>query len=201
MLACNCNQQGVLEILTSASEFDTLPMRHGEERALRQLAAHVPLSNDSLKFTDPHTKAFLLLQAHLSRMPVAGDLAMDQKTVLKEVLKLVQAMVDVLSSSGWLKPALAAMEVSQMCVQVSCPLLLDLSYSLSLSFCVRAHLLPQFDPELHVRVNSLWVYALTFGVSECRPCGTRRRICCSCRGCPQTLPRRLRRPRSKRSLT
>jgi len=50
-------------------------------------------------------------------MPVAGDLAMDQKTVLKEVLRLVQAMVDVLSSSGWLKPALAAMEVSQMTVQ------------------------------------------------------------------------------------
>jgi len=115
--------------LTSASEFDTLPMRHGEEKALRQLAAHVPLTNSSLKYNDPHTKAFLLLQAHLSRMPVAGDLAMDQKTVLREVLKLVQSMVDVLSSSGWLKPALAAMEVSQMTVQAlwdSSPNLLQL---------------------------------------------------------------------------
>ena len=121
--------KGILEILTSASEFDLLPMRHGEEKALRQLAAHVPLSNDALKYTNPHTKAFLLLQAHLSRMPVAGDLAMDQKSVLREVLKLVQAMVDVLSSSGWLKPALAAMEVSQMCVQAlwdSSPNLLQL---------------------------------------------------------------------------
>ena len=75
--------KGILEILTSASEFDSLPMRHGEEKALRQLAAHVPLTNSTLKYNDPHTKAFLLLQAHLSRMPVAGDLAMDQKTVLR----------------------------------------------------------------------------------------------------------------------
>ena len=29
--------QGILEILTSASEFDNLPMRHGEEKALRQV--------------------------------------------------------------------------------------------------------------------------------------------------------------------
>jgi len=109
--------KGIIEILTSASEFDNLPMRHGEEKALRQLAAHVPLTNEQMKYTDPHTKAFLLLQAHLSRMPLAGDLAMDQKAVLREALRLIQAMVDVMSSSGWLKPALAAMEVSQMVVQ------------------------------------------------------------------------------------
>jgi len=40
--------KGILEILTSASEFDSLPMRHGEEKALRQLAAHVPLTNSTL---------------------------------------------------------------------------------------------------------------------------------------------------------
>ena len=42
---------------------------------------------------------------------------MDQKFVLKESVKLIQAIVDVISSNGWLKPALAAMELSQMIVQ------------------------------------------------------------------------------------
>mmetsp|Transcript_62196 Transcript_62196/g.148187 ORF Transcript_62196/g.148187 Transcript_62196/m.148187 type:complete len:2144 (+) Transcript_62196:214-6645(+) len=123
--------KGVLEILTSASEFDAIPIRHGEEKALRQLAAHVPLSNDSMKYSDPHTKAFLLLQAHLSRIPLAGDLALDQKVVLNDSMRLIQAMVDVMSSSGWLKPALAAMEVSQMVVQAlwdSSPNLLQLPH-------------------------------------------------------------------------
>ena len=78
--------KGILEILTSASEFDHLPMRHGEEKALRQLAAHVPLTNASLKYSDPHTKAFLLLQAHMSRMPVAGDLAMARTFLEKSSL-------------------------------------------------------------------------------------------------------------------
>jgi pre-mRNA-splicing helicase BRR2 len=36
---------------------------------------------------------------------------------LKDSLKLIQAIVDVISSNGWLKPALAAMELSQMIVQ------------------------------------------------------------------------------------
>mmetsp|Transcript_34715 Transcript_34715/g.87733 ORF Transcript_34715/g.87733 Transcript_34715/m.87733 type:complete len:2149 (+) Transcript_34715:158-6604(+) len=109
--------KGIIEILSNASEYANLPMRHGEEKSLRQLAAHVPITTSSMKYTDPHTKAFLLLQAHFSRLNLAGDLTLDQKTVLHDTIRLVQAMVDVISSSGWLKPALAAMEVAQMTVQ------------------------------------------------------------------------------------
>jgi len=37
--------------------------------------------------------------------------------VLDKATRLLQATVDVISSSGWLAPALATMELSQMCVQ------------------------------------------------------------------------------------
>ena len=66
---------------------------------------------------DVHAKTLVLLQCHFSRKPIPSDLRADQKLVLKDSLKLIQAIVDVISSNGWLKPALAAMELSQMVVQ------------------------------------------------------------------------------------
>ena len=48
----------------------------------------------------------------------AGDLSQDQRAVVPESVRLLQAVVDVVASSGWLAPALVAMEMSQMVVQV-----------------------------------------------------------------------------------
>mmetsp|Transcript_21253 Transcript_21253/g.29469 ORF Transcript_21253/g.29469 Transcript_21253/m.29469 type:complete len:287 (-) Transcript_21253:196-1056(-) len=92
-------------------------MRPNEEEAVRKLLQHSPLTLDAPKYTDPHTKANALLQAHFSRAALTGDLALDQRTVLGDAHRLLQAMVDVISSSGWLNPALACMELSQMVTQ------------------------------------------------------------------------------------
>jgi len=58
-----------------------------------------------------------LLQAHFSRIPLASAVESDQMKVLPDATRLLQAMVDVISSSGWLAPALATMELSQMVTQ------------------------------------------------------------------------------------
>ena len=42
---------------------------------------------------------------------------MDQRTAVAESVRLLQASVDVIASSGWLSPALVAMEMSQMVTQ------------------------------------------------------------------------------------
>ncbi len=55
--------QGLLEILSSASEFDDLAIRPGEEEAVRKLLMHAPVAVDKPRYTDPHTKANALLQA------------------------------------------------------------------------------------------------------------------------------------------
>ncbi|KAJ4702368.1 DExH-box ATP-dependent RNA helicase [Melia azedarach] len=109
--------KGLLEVLASASEYAQLPIRPGEEEVVRRLINHQRFSFENPKCTDPHVKANALLQGHFSRQHVGGNLALDQREVLLSASRLLQAMVDVISSNGWLSLALLAMEVSQMVTQ------------------------------------------------------------------------------------
>jgi pre-mRNA-splicing helicase BRR2 len=106
--------KGLLQILSSASEYLDMPVRAKEQATLQRLARHLPVKLDP---SASYFKTSVLLQAHFSRTPLTADLRADQRVILSEALRLLQAMVDVVSSSGWLKPALAAMELSQMIVQ------------------------------------------------------------------------------------
>ncbi|ESN94050.1 hypothetical protein HELRODRAFT_102998 [Helobdella robusta] len=109
--------RGLIEIIANASEYDSIPIRHHEDSILKQLAAKLPNKLQSPKFNDPHVKTNLLLQAHLSRMQLAPELMTDTEEILGKAYRLIQACVNVLSSNGWLAPALAAMELSQMVTQ------------------------------------------------------------------------------------
>ncbi|KAL7257965.1 hypothetical protein ACSBR1_004148 [Camellia fascicularis] len=116
-LTAKAKMKGLLEILASASEYAQLPIRPGEEELIKKLINHQRFSFENPKCTDPHVKANALLQAHFSRHVVGGNLASDQREVLLSASRLLQAMVDVISSNGWLSLALLAMEVSQMVTQ------------------------------------------------------------------------------------
>lgn len=95
-------------------------MRQREDRLLRQLASRLPMKQKAnTLYNDPHVKVNILLQAHFSRMQLTPELQSDQTEILRLVLRFVAACVDVLSSSLWLEPALAAMELSQMIVQAT----------------------------------------------------------------------------------
>jgi pre-mRNA-splicing helicase BRR2 len=110
--------KGLIDILCSASEYADMGMRGSqEERALVRLSKHLPIKADVANMIEPHTKSNILLQAHFSRKNLPADLMLDQKKILMEALRLLQAMVDVMSTQSWLSPALAAMELSQMVTQ------------------------------------------------------------------------------------
>merc|ERR1712087_80690 len=109
--------KGLVEIMSSAAEFDALPVRHREEDLLKQLSMHCPQQIEDARFNDPHTKTNVLVQCNFSRREVGREMAADLDFVLDKATRLLQATVDVISSSGWLAPALATMELSQMCVQ------------------------------------------------------------------------------------
>lgn len=59
----------------------------------------------------------MLLQCFFARRVLPPDLAADQREVLLIAPRLIQAIVDVISSNNWLTPAMAAMELAQMLVQ------------------------------------------------------------------------------------
>ncbi|XP_009127091.2 DExH-box ATP-dependent RNA helicase DExH12 [Brassica rapa] len=117
LLSSKTKMKGLLEILTSASEYDMIPIRPGEEDRVRRLINHQRFSFENPNCTDPHVKANALLQAHFSRQSITTNLEMDQREVLLSATRLLQAMVDVISSNGWPNLALLAMEASQMVTQ------------------------------------------------------------------------------------
>lgn len=115
-LSARTKLKGILEIVTSATEFESIQVRRHEEGLLRRIYDRIPVKMSQPVHDSPHFKAFVLLQAHFSRMQLPIDLAKDQEVVLSRVLSLLSAMVDILSSDGHLN-AMNAMEMSQMVVQ------------------------------------------------------------------------------------
>jgi pre-mRNA-splicing helicase BRR2 len=115
-LTARTKLKGILEIVTSATEFESIQMRRHEDHILRRVYDRVPVKMSQPAFDSPHFKALVLLQAHFSRMQLPIDLAKDQEVIVSKVLNLLSATVDVLSSEGHLN-AMNAMEMSQMVVQ------------------------------------------------------------------------------------
>ncbi|XP_050545887.1 putative U5 small nuclear ribonucleoprotein 200 kDa helicase [Daktulosphaira vitifoliae] len=115
--------RGLLEIISSAAEYEKIPVRHREDTLLKSLAQRLPnklqpsSGQTSVRYNDPHVKVNLLLQAHLSRLQLGAELQGDTEVILAKAIRLIQACVDVLSSNGWLSPAVAAMELAQMITQ------------------------------------------------------------------------------------
>jgi activating signal cointegrator complex subunit 3 len=115
------NQQNsmreLLEIMCATHEYSELPVRHNEDGLNAELAKEVTW-NVSTPMNSPHTKANLLIQAHLSslQLPIS-DFVSDTRQVLDQTVRVSQAMVDVCAESGWLHTALHCISLLQMCIQ------------------------------------------------------------------------------------
>jgi len=94
-----------LKWMSAATEYNELPVRHNEDLINIELSAALPVSANSfgVPMWDPHVKAFLLIQAFLSRteLPIT-DYITDQNSVLDQAIRIMQASVDVLTELGFL---------------------------------------------------------------------------------------------------
>ncbi|KAG7383350.1 hypothetical protein PHYPSEUDO_003730 [Phytophthora pseudosyringae] len=119
-LKADSKVRALLTILSSATEFSDLPSRYGEDKKLEGLAKHLkfPVAAGG-DYGQAHVKTNVLLQVHFSKQHdrLSPALRQDLDLILRHAVRLLHAMVDVISSNGWLKPALAAMDLAQMVVQ------------------------------------------------------------------------------------
>ncbi len=112
----NATFQDVLSWMCSATEFDELPVRHNEDLINAELSKNLPLSADALGLPmwDPHVKAFLLLQAYMSRIDLPiSDYVGDQNSVLDQSIRIIQASIDVLTELGYLSSCTVMMTLLQ----------------------------------------------------------------------------------------
>merc|ERR1711959_270249 len=95
----------LMRVLCECPEYDELPVRHNEDKLNAEFAEHCPLEVDLAiqAFDSPHTKAFLLLQAHMWGLAVPiNDYKTDLKSVLDRSIPLIQAMVDIAAEEAQL---------------------------------------------------------------------------------------------------
>ncbi|KAM6593870.1 DExH-box ATP-dependent RNA helicase DExH14 [Cannabis sativa] len=107
-----------LLILSGASEYNELPVRHNEENYNEALSKKVRYMVDKDRFDDPHVKANLLFQAHFSQLELPiSDYVTDLKSVLDQSIRIIQAMIDICANSGWLSSSITCMHLLQMVMQ------------------------------------------------------------------------------------
>lgn len=108
----------LLRVLSDAYEFDQHPVRHNEDKYNEQLNNDCRIKVDKLAMDSPHAKTFLLLQAHLSHLPLPNaDYLTDTKSVLDQTIRIIQAMIDICAERGWLSTTLRIQQVLQSIIQ------------------------------------------------------------------------------------
>lgn len=115
MLKPELEIKNLIEILSEAQEFGELPVRHNEEDLNEILAKICPYEVDMDNLDSPHIKTNLLIQAHLSRLPLPiSDYVTDSKIVTDSSIRLILFMIDLSSEKNLLDTTINLIMLLQM---------------------------------------------------------------------------------------
>ena len=114
-LSARTKLKGILEIVTSATEFKSIQMRRHEAHILRRVYDRVPSRWPRSPLTRRTSRPLFSFRL-TSRACSFLLIWLRIRNIIRKVLNLLSACVDVLSSEGHLN-AMNAMELSQMVVQ------------------------------------------------------------------------------------
>ncbi|ORX42129.1 Sec63-domain-containing protein [Piromyces finnis] len=119
----------LLYLLCEASEYREHPVRHNEDLLNEELEQRCRISlvelgrsesnfGGNLKnksYGDPHAKVFILLEAYLSRIKdfPCTDFETDIKAILDNAIRILQAMLEVVATQGFLQTSFGVMNIIQ----------------------------------------------------------------------------------------
>ena len=89
--------RSLLQMISLASEFDGLAVRHDEDNLNAQLSNACPFPGEELNLhmADPHVKTYLLLQARINSIALPiEDYYQDTLGVLDQTIRVIQAIID-----------------------------------------------------------------------------------------------------------
>ncbi|XGW28221.1 hypothetical protein V3C99_008208 [Haemonchus contortus] len=107
--------EDLLKTLSHVPEYGEVPVRHNEDVVNTQLQRKLRIRFATSVMDSSFTKAHLLFQAHFSRTDVPTDYRTDQRSVLDQCVRILQAMSDICQLNGWLSTALRIITLQQMC--------------------------------------------------------------------------------------
>ena len=112
------SRMSIIEIVSKSEEFKDFPLRHNEDARNAELAEAMNLTKENCAYDSPHMKVYLLLLAHIQRitLPIA-DYYTDTRTMLENLVRIMQAMVDICAKNGLLFTAIRVMNIMQSVVQ------------------------------------------------------------------------------------
>ena len=127
-LHAGMKRKQLIELLAQAAEFNTVPSWPEDSAVLLQISQTLGLGLDADRFASPDgksgdssAKVLVLIHAHVNRIALPIELQSELDKILPIAHRLVLALVDVVSTCGWLKVALSAMEIAPMLVQAMLP--------------------------------------------------------------------------------
>ena len=108
----------IIDILSKAEEYSDLPVRHNEDELNKELSYDLPIKDKKFNFGDSHTKTNLLIQAHLSRVPMPiSDYETDLRLVLDNCIRILLFMADIANEKRVLDTTLKIISLIQMIMQ------------------------------------------------------------------------------------
>ena len=93
----------VLQCIALSAEYDDLAIRHNEDLLNTEISKKILYPGEELgiRMVDPHVKAYVLIQARMSRVELpVEDYIPDTITVLDQALRIFQALIDTASYAG-----------------------------------------------------------------------------------------------------